>query len=144
MLGKPISILLVEDDDVDAEAIKRAFLRQKISNPITRATDGIEALALLRGEDGAEKLKSPYIILLDINMPRMNGIEFLEQIRNDATLQGSIIFVLTTSESNRDIDEVYAKNVAGYIFKSRAGKDFSSLVGLIDHYWRYIELPKTD
>ncbi len=144
MLGKPISILLVEDDDVDAEAIKRAFLRQKISNPITRATDGIEALALLRGEDGVEKLKSPYIILLDINMPRMNGIEFLEQIRNDATLQGCIIFVLTTSESNRDIDEVYAKNVAGYIIKSRAGKDFSSLVGLIDHYWRYIELPRTD
>jgi CheY-like chemotaxis protein len=141
MIGAPISILLVEDDDIDAEAINRAFKKQKIANPITRAVDGIEALAFLRGDDGKEKMKSPYIILLDINMPRMNGHEFLKELRNDETLHGCVVFVLTTSDADRDIDQAYSQNVAGYIIKSHAGADFANLTGLIDHYWRYIELP---
>jgi CheY-like chemotaxis protein len=142
MIGNPISLLLVEDDDIDAESIQRAFKKQKIANPLVRASDGIEALALLRGQDKEKQLKSPYIILLDINMPRMNGHEFLQELRNDPALHGCVVFVLTTSDTDRDIDQAYSQNVAGYIIKSRAGADFVNLTGLIDHYWRYIELPK--
>jgi CheY-like chemotaxis protein len=142
MIGDPISILLVEDDDIDAEAIKRAFKKQKIANPLTRVADGIEALALLRGEEQNRTLSSPYIILLDINMPRMNGHEFLMALREDKALHNCVVFVLTTSDSDRDIDQAYSQNVAGYILKSRVGEDFSNLTGLIDHYWRYIELPR--
>ncbi|MDA9004046.1 response regulator [bacterium] len=142
MNEKMISILLIEDDDVDAEAIERAFKKQKIANPIIRVSDGIEALACLRGSDDNKKINPPYIILLDINMPRMNGHEFLKEIRSDKTLHGCVVFVLTTSEADRDIDQAYAQNVAGYIVKSRAGSDFADLVGLVDHYWRYVELPR--
>lgn len=144
MIGKPISLLLIEDDDVDAEAIDRAFKKQKIANPIVRASDGIEALDILRGQGSSRTLESPYIILLDINMPRMNGHEFLKELRGDESLHGCVVFVLTTSDADRDIDQAYAQNVAGYIIKSRAGEDFAHLTGLIDHYWRYIELPNTD
>jgi CheY-like chemotaxis protein len=142
MIGDPISILLIEDDDIDAEAIQRAFKKQKIANPITRAVDGVEALELLRGEDKERTLNSPYIILLDINMPRMNGHEFLKELRADKALHGCVVFVLTTSDADRDVDQAYSQNVAGYIIKSRAGADFVNLTGLIDHYWRYIELPR--
>lgn len=138
-----ISILLVEDDDVDAEAAIRAFKKQKISNPIIVARDGLEALELLRGENGQDKIASPYIILLDVNMPRMNGHEFLKELRQDKKLHNCIVFVLTTSKADRDIESAYNQNVAGYILKSCAGEDFTNLVGLLDHYWRYVELPTT-
>jgi CheY-like chemotaxis protein len=142
MIGDPISLLLVEDDDIDAEAIYRAFKKNKIANPLTRVSDGIEALALLRGEDPNRVLSQPYIILLDINMPRMNGHEFLMALRKDKDLHNCVVFVLTTSDSDHDIDQAYSQNVAGYIVKSRVGSDFANLTGLIDHYWRYIELPR--
>jgi len=142
MESRTVSILLIEDDDIDAEGIERAFKKQKIANPITRASDGIEALAHLRGESAAGTLESPYIILLDINMPRMNGHEFLKEVRADDKLNHCVIFVLTTSDDERDIEQAYEQHVAGYIVKSRAGEDFSALVGLVDHYWRYVELPR--
>lgn len=142
MIGDPISLLLVEDDDVDAEAINRAFKKNKIANPLTRVRNGLEALALLRGEDPNRTLIAPYIILVDINMPRMNGHEFLMALRKDKALHNCVVFVLTTSDSDRDIDQAYSQNVAGYILKSRVGSDFANLTGIIDHYWRYIELPR--
>lgn len=142
MEDKTVSILLVEDDDIDAEGVQRAFKRQKIANPIVRVKDGLEALSLLRGEEGVERLvTSSVIILLDINMPRMNGHEFLAEIRNDEKLKSSVVFVLTTSEAENDIYQAYQKNVAGYILKSRAGSDFANLVGLLDNYWRFVEMP---
>ncbi len=139
---KTVCILLVEDDDIDAEGIKRAFKRQKIANPIVRAKDGMEALSILRAEEGAKTLDSQsVIILLDINMPRMNGHEFLTEVRKDEKLKSSLIFVLTTSEAENDIYKAYEKNVAGYILKSRAGSDFANLICLLDNYWRFVEIP---
>ncbi|QDU10870.1 response regulator [Gimesia aquarii] len=141
MPGNTVTILLVEDDEVDAEAIDRAFKKARIANPIILAKDGIEAIEILRGSKSQLKLENPFLILLDLNMPRMNGIEFLEEIRSDESLNKSIVFVLTTSEDDRDILTAYDKHVAGYMVKSRAGEDFLELINMLEHYWRIIEFP---
>lgn len=134
---KTVHILLVEDDDVDTEGIQRAFQRARIVNPLTRVIDGIEALEVLRSSD----ISRPYLILLDLNLPRMNGIEFLEELRADDQLHDSVVFVLTTSDDDRDKVAAYEKQIAGYMVKARAGEDFMKLIGLLDHYWRVVELP---
>ncbi|MCA9265619.1 MAG: response regulator [Planctomycetales bacterium] len=141
MSGHTVTVLLVEDDAIDARAIKRAFQKAKIGNPIVTVTDGLAALARLRGTDGSPPIEPPYIILLDLNMPRMNGIEFLDKLRDDSQLCNSIVFVLTTSDDDHDKVAAYAKNVAGYVVKSKAGSDFLDVIGLLDHYWRIIEFP---
>lgn len=137
---KAVSLLVVDDDDIDATALKRALYKLKLLNPLYRAKDGVEALELLRS--GA--IPAPYIILLDINMPRMNGIEFLEVLRADPELTHSVVFILTTSKSDEDILAAYREHVAGYLLKQRMDSDFLQVVGLLDHYWRVIELPTND
>ena len=139
-----VHILLVEDDAVDAEAIRRAFRRERIANEITVVSDGIAALEALRGENGRDPIPHPYVILLDINMPRMNGIEFLGELRRDPQLKRSIVFVLTTSESDEDKMAAYDQFVAGYILKSRAGHGFVEMTKLLRNYWRVVELPPGD
>jgi CheY-like chemotaxis protein len=141
MSGQNIHILLVEDDEIDAEAIMRGFYAQKIANPFTLVSDGIEALDVLRGTNGMPRLPRPYMILLDINMPRMNGLEFLESVRADPDLAQSVVFVLTTSNRDEDIMAAYNHQIAGYLLKSRAGKDFIDLITLLDSYWRIVEFP---
>lgn len=138
---KPAYILLVDDDDVDAEAISRSFARHKIANSIVRAVDGIEALALLRGDQQLNPLPRPYIILLDINMPRMNGLEFLRAIRQDPALNRSVVFILTTSNREEDKVAAYKEQVAGYILKEKAGRDFLEAIRLLDCYQLLVELP---
>lgn len=141
MPGQHIHILLVEDDEIDAEAIMRGFYAQKIANPFTLVSDGIEALSVLRGTNGMPRLPRPYMILLDINMPRMNGLEFLEVLRADPELAQSVVFVLTTSNRDEDMMAAYNHQIAGYLLKSRAGKDFIDLITLLDSYWRIVEFP---
>ena len=136
-----VQILLVEDDDIDAEAVKRAFRARRIANPIHVVTNGLEALQKLRGENESPPMQRPYLVLLDLNMPRMGGLEFLDAVRDDPMLRDTIIFVLTTSDADRDKISAYEKNVAGYVVKSRVGEDFLNLVNVIDHYWRYVEFP---
>ncbi len=134
---KPASILLVEDDDIDAMSVQRAFQRMKIANPIVRAKDGIEALEiLLKG-----RIEQPYLILLDLNMPRMGGLELLDTIRNNPQLESSVIFVLTTSKDDEDKIKAYKHHVAGYIVKEKLDEGFEQLVRMLDHYWRLVELP---
>lgn len=137
---KAVTILLVEDDDIDARAVTRGFRGQNIGNPIVRARDGIEALEILRGA-ADEKLDRPYVILLDLNLPRMNGIEFLGELRKDSDLHRSIVFVLTTSNDDRDKIAAYDKNVAGYILKSEAGTDFLDLAQMLDRYVITVQFP---
>ncbi|WP_071872291.1 response regulator [Atopomonas hussainii] len=137
-LSKPVSILLVDDDDVDVMGIQRAFAKLKILNPIVRARDGLEALELLRGQG---HIDHPYLILLDINMPRMNGIETLAALRADPQLANAVVFILTTSRDDQDKLAAYEKHVAGYIVKQNAGDDFLQLISLLDHYWRIVEWP---
>ena len=141
MFSSPIHILLVEDDDVDAEMVLRACRRRQIDNPFIVARNGVEALEILRGSDGRPRLPRPYLILLDINMPRMNGIEFLQEVRRDEDLKRSIIFVLTTSNNDEDKLAAYNEQVAGYLLKSNAADDFHHIVGLLNSYRSVVEFP---
>ena len=134
---KTVNLLIVDDDDTDAMALKRALHKLKLLNPLYRARDGIEALELLR----TGKIPKPFIVLLDINMPRMNGLEFLEALRADPELTHAVVFVLTTSKSDEDIMAAYREHVAGYLLKQRMDSDFMQVISLLDHYWRIIELP---
>jgi len=141
MIDQPVHILLVEDDEVDAEAIVRAFRKQKIQHPITIVPDGFEALKVLRGQVDQPRLPAPYLILLDLNMPRMNGIEFLHVLRQDPELRCSVVFVLTTSDSNNDKLAAYNAQIAGYLLKQRTGENFANLMDMLNLYWRIIEFP---
>jgi len=139
--GNPLTIVLVEDDDGDAIAVQRAFRKAKIANVIVRTVDGIETLDLLRGTNGKEKIAPPYILLIDLNMPRMNGIQLIKALREDTELRHSIAFVLTTSKRDEDKVAAYDLNIAGYIVKETAGQDFLNLVNLVDCFWRIVEMP---
>ena len=141
MSDKAVTIVLVEDDDIDAEGLNRAFKKNRIANPIVRAKDGVEALGLLRAEEGFETIKGPIILLVDLNMPRMNGIELITEIRKDSELKKLIVFVLTTSESDEDRFKAYDLNVAGHVIKENVGKDFLDMISMIDHFWKIIEFP---
>jgi len=135
-------LLLVDDDEVDVQGLKRAFTRSKIGNPITVARDGIEALEILRGQNGHAKLAKPHLILLDLNMPRMNGIEFLETIRSDEELKCAVVFMITTSKAEEDKARAYGHNVAGYIVKQDPANTFMQAVSMLEHYWKIVEFPE--
>lgn len=141
MAGKEVHLLLVEDDEIDAESIERAFKKNKIANPLHRARDGVEALELLRGDGEREPLPSPHLLIIDLNMPRMNGIELLKEIREDESLSKTIAFVLTTSKREEDKLKAYDFNIAGYLIKSHFNDDFLEVIRLIDHYWKIVEFP---
>lgn len=134
---KQVSIFIVDDDEVDVESFRRTFNKLKIANPVYRARDGVEALEMLR----TNRVPSPYIILLDINMPRMNGLEFLQRLRSDPLLTSTVVFILTTSVSEEDIFAAYRLHIAGYIPKHEMDSQFMAVVGFLDHYWRVVELP---
>lgn len=141
MISKAAHILLVEDDEVDVMNVKRAFKKNKIINPLHVAGNGLEALALLRAENENALPGRPQIILLDINMPKMNGIEFLRELRTDPLLKSISVFVLTTSNQDRDRFDAYDLNVAGYILKPVEFDKFVSAVATLDLYWSLIEMP---
>lgn len=139
--SKPASLLLIEDDEVDIAAVRRALTVLKIANPLHVANDGIEALDMLRGTNGVDKIPRPYIIVLDLNMPRMDGREFLTEVREDPELSESIVFVMTTSRDEADKRAAYSQHVAGYIVKEDPIGTFRQAINLLDHYWRLVELP---
>lgn len=141
MKYQDISILLVDDDQIDVLAVKSALEESGIANPVYTAQDGIAALNLLRGTNGVQQIARPYIILLDLNMPRMNGLEFLKAIRDDKYLRQSIVFVLTTSKDDRDKTAAYDHNIAGYMVKSEVGADFINLVKLLKDFKIVIQFP---
>lgn len=136
-MNEKINILLVEDDDIDAMLVTKALGKEKIVNPIVRAVDGIEAFEKLR--DGS--VDSPYVILLDLNMPRMGGLEFLAEIREDPKFRSAIIFVFTTSSAEKDRWQAYDHNIAGYLLKDGSGADFIEAIKLLDSYRRVVEFP---
>jgi CheY-like chemotaxis protein len=140
---KPVTLLVVEDDEIASACVRRGFARHQPAYSIRFARDGVEALELLRSDD-PEAVPHPYLILLDINMPRMNGIEFLGVIRDDPSLRDSIVFMLTTSDASRDVVAAYSHNVAGYLVKSRFGGSFVDLTELVDSYCRHVEFPPCD
>ena len=136
-----VSVLLVDDDSIDRMAMIRAFQTLKIANPVIEAQDGMDALSILRGTAGEPGLQPPYIIFLDLSMPRMDGLEFLAEIRSDPALETSIVFVLTTSKADEDRTAAYRHHIAGYIVKADFASEFWRVVDMVDHYWRIVELP---
>ena len=137
----PVKILLVEDDSVDVKAFQRAMGKLKINNPVTIARDGVEALDFLENCVENDRDATPNLVILDINMPRMNGLELLTKIRANRNLHHLIVFVLTTSNDEKDKFEAFNMNVAGYMLKSDMGNSFIRAVELIDSYWRVVESP---
>jgi len=140
-VSKPVTLLLVEDDEIAIACVRRVFARHQPGYPIRVAHDGVEALELLRSVDPTGAVARPYLILLDLNMPRMNGIEFLHALRDDPALRDSIVFMLTTSDASRDMVAAYSHNIAGYLIKSRFDGAFASLTELVDNYCRNVEFP---
>lgn len=138
---KSIDVLLVEDNEIDAEGVMRSFRKHRVANPVVWAEDGMEALDILRNTHPTKALTAPYIIVLDLNLPRLDGLGFLREIRADPDLKASVVFVLTTSQHDEDRIESYRLNVAGYIYKNNVGRDFVELVNLFGAYWRVVELP---
>jgi len=141
MSYKKITILLVDDDDVDVMSIERAFVKQHIKNPLIRASNGFEALGLLRGTAERQPIEQPVLILLDINMPVMNGIEFLQVIREDLELKHIPVVVLSSSDEERDVINAYNFNVAGYIVKPVDPEQFKAAIRIVDSYWMLCRMP---
>jgi CheY-like chemotaxis protein len=134
-------LLHVEDDEICIMGLERAFKKAKIANPISFAHDGIDALDMLRGTGGRERFPRPYLILLDLNMPRMGGVEFLQELRRDEELKKSIVFIMTTSGADKDKVNAYNLGVAGYILKTNPANAFLEATALLDTYWRVVEFP---
>jgi CheY-like chemotaxis protein len=133
-----INILLVEDDEVDIMNVQRAFKKNNINNPLHIARNGIEALDMLKGNS----IPLPKIVLLDINMPRMGGIEFLTTIRAHPEWRALSVFMMTTSNEESDKIAAYDLNVAGYILKPLSFEGFTSAVAILNHYWHLCEIPQ--
>jgi len=133
-----LNILLVEDDEVDVMNVRRAFQKNNIANPLFVAGDGEEALAKLRGGEVPSERR---IVLLDLNMPRMNGIEFLRELRADPELLRTTVVVLTTSSDERDKIDAYNLNVAGYLLKPVTFSNFCEVMATLNKYWTLVEMP---
>jgi CheY-like chemotaxis protein len=136
-----VNILIVDDDDVAAESVVRSLRKHAMDFPITLARDGLEALEILRNQHSDFSIEKPYLVLLDLNMPRMDGFEFLQEVRSDKNLHDSIIFVLTTSDADSDRTRAYHQNIAGYMVKSAVGPQFAKLASLLDNYRSTVSLP---
>lgn len=131
MLEKDAAILLVEDDRVDVMSVQRAFRKSGVGNPLHVARTGLDALAMLRG-DGHEKIDPPpTLILLDLNLPKMSGIEFLEELRSDPELEALRVIVLTSSDEPRDREVAFQYEVDDYIVKPHSFNEFSSAIATI-------------
>lgn len=131
-------ILLVEDDIVDQMTMKRSLRELNVSNRLVIANNGEEALFYLN--DG--KYQKPAIILLDINMPKMNGLEFLEIVKNDDELKKIPVIVLSTSKADSDRIDSFNLGVAGYMVKPVDYKKFVDVIKTIHMYWKLSELPE--
>ena len=135
-----LDILLVEDDEVDVLNVKRAFHKNGLAHKLHIAHNGIEALKMLRGE-GSVLPYLPKIILLDINMPKMNGLEFLKELRSDENLKHINVFVLTTSDEMSDRQQAYDYNVAGYIIKPLGFEKFVDTIYTLNQFWELSKAP---
>lgn len=143
-MNKQTGILLVEDDQVDVMTVKRAFTKNKMTNPLYVVGDGEEALAFLRHEkkytDPASAPR-PGVILLDLTMPRMNGLELLLILKRDPELRDIPVVVLTTSDEKIDIKNSFYNGAAGYILKPVTFPKFVQAISTFNLYWTLSELP---
>ena len=130
-------MLLVEDDSVDAMTVKRTFDDMKVANQLVHTVNGEEGLEYLRNESN----RKPCLIFLDLNMPEVNGIEFLKTVKEDEELKKIPVVVLTASKDEQDIVESFRLSAAGYIAKPVDNKKFVEAISVINLYWVLSELP---
>ena len=136
-----LHVVLVDDDEVDIMNVQRAFKKNNIANPLYIAHNGLEALDLLRDKGPVIIPNQRRLVLLDLNMPKMNGLEFLNIVRNDPDLKALPVVVLTTSNEERDKVEAYNLNVAGYILKPVTLAAFMETIAALNKYWTINEMP---
>ena len=141
MKTTPAKFLIVDDDKVSVMAMQRAMRKLKIVNETAVCHDGQQALEFLAEEVKRHGRLPPYIITLDLNMPRMGGLEFLEVVRADPALARMVVFVFTTSDMPTDVQSAYSKNVAGYIVKENPSETFANALDMLNTYARIVELP---
>lgn len=133
--------LIVDDDSVCVMTMQRVIRKLGIPNNVSVRSDGQHALDFLRAQvDNVGRLP-PFIVMLDLNMPRMGGLEFLEIIRADPVLARLIVFIFTTSDISTDVQTAYGRNVAGYVIKENPSETFAAALGMLDGYSRIVELP---
>ncbi|MEL6347378.1 MAG: response regulator [Myxococcota bacterium] len=136
-MTQPIKLLLVEDDDLDAMDFRRAMKRVDRNVEIQRASDGAEALALLK----TQQQTTPYLIILDLNLPRMSGFEFLDMIEQDTRAGPAAVFILSSSDAERDIQRAYRHRIAGYLVKSDQDDALLEVTKMLQGYWKHNRLP---
>ena len=137
-----LNILLVDDDEVDVMTVQRAFQKNNIKNRLYIASNGLEALTMLRDGDQSLFLSATRkLILLDLNMPKMGGIDFLRELRADPNLRAIPVIVLTTSNEEKDKVDAYKLNVAGYIVKPVTFSKFVEVMAALNEYWTLSEMP---
>lgn len=134
-----LKVLLVDDDDVDYMNVKRAFKKNNLDHDLEYKANGVEALESLSSIKHPDEL--PQIILLDINMPKMNGHEFLAELRANEQLCHLVVYVLTTSSQSSDINKAYNKQVAGYLVKPLDFAEFKMMVKKLDEVWAVQKFP---
>ncbi len=136
--SKPI--LLVEDDQVDVITARRAFKELEVTNELVHKGDGEDALEYLRNESNVK----PCIILLDLNMPRMDGFEFLETVKSDNLLKNIPVIILTTSDADESVIKGFDLGAVGYILKPVDYGQFVESMRTVDGYWTLSRLPGDD
>ncbi len=138
---KLVQFMIVDDDDVSVMAIKRSMRQLNLANPTIVAKDGVEALQMLNNSVGADNTLPPFIITLDLSMPKMGGLEFLNHVRDNPIFKKLIVFVLTTSDAPNDIAQAYEKNIAGYIVKENPTETFQKSLSMLNDYAQLVVLP---
>lgn len=131
-----LNLLVVDDDTVDLMTVKRGLVRAGIAHQLSEAKDGVEALAVLRGDDMPVARR---LVLLDLKLPRMNGLEFLRELRADPALASTPVVIITTSSQETDRREAHRLHVAGYFVKSLDFTSFVELLTIIDRYWSAVQ-----
>lgn len=142
MSEKMVNILHVEDDEVDAMVMQRALKKTNLQYSYHHASNGLEALDMLRGTNGKTQISPlPNVIILDLNMPQMNGHEFMRELRADPALTAIAVHVLSTSNDERDRIEAYKNHAAGYIIKPVNLESYVEAISTLNRYWQLVELP---
>jgi CheY-like chemotaxis protein len=137
-----LNVLLVEDNEQDVAAIQRHFAPFSQHFPLTVVGDGEAALALLRGQAAQPPLPQPYLILLALSLPRLDGFAFLSELRQDPMLQHTLVFVLTDSAAQADKRAAYQTGIAGYVPKTNLGADYEQLPAFLAAYAAVVQFPE--
>jgi CheY-like chemotaxis protein len=138
MPSEKVSILLVDDDEIDIRAMLGAFRKLNLEDSVTVARNGHAALLALRGADCQSRLRRPCLVLLDLKMPRMGGLQVLEELRKDPEIRDTIVFVFSTSCSESDKRAAFHHNVAAYLVNST---DDEKALDLVSRYLKIAEFP---